>query len=112
MTLLSLHQLIELVRIGVGNHVGSHPHKPDLIKELVDRGSHAHHGDIARVDDGSHTSILISRGGRHDEKRLDTIFNKAFHNTVTRRAQTSGDMGRELPTEHQNSHGLFLLPEF
>ncbi len=106
---LVLDHFLVFLRIYIGNQAGLDAKHLDLVYEFIDGSADIFHGDIARVDDLSRALILIAGGGGHYEQGLYPIDRQPFDNTVAGRSQTACDMGRKLPTEHQDSHKASLL---
>ena len=58
--LFSFHHLMELLRIHVRDHVCPDLHELYHIHEIIDGRTRGDHGDVAGVDDGSDTAVLIA----------------------------------------------------
>ena len=84
-------------------------HELDLAEELIHTRCHGVYRHIARIDYPHGALVLIPGCGRHHEKDLDTVRRQTFGHSVAGCPQTSCDMWRELPSEHQHFH---FFPSF
>ena len=110
--LLLLHLLdgLEILfRVHIRDYAGVHIDELHLVKELVDAAADIADRDIAGADYPGAALVLVTGCGRHHEKHLDPIVGQALDYPFAGRPETAGDMGRELPTEHQYCHLLFSL---
>ena len=98
---VSLHEVVELLRVKIRDHIRADVHELYLVKEII----YCHragdlHRDIAGIHDISHLPVLISGCGRHHENGLDFVLHEALDYTVAGCSQSSCNMRRELPSEH------------
>ena len=56
---LSFNHLVELLRIHIGNHVGTDLHELDHIHEFIDGRTRGDHWNVTGIDDRSHAAIFI-----------------------------------------------------
>ncbi len=93
----------ELLGRDVGNHVRVDVDERNFLHYVVGSrdGRIAIGGlDIAGIHHLHEALVLVSRGARHHEDHLHVVTRQSSRHAVTRRAQTSGNMGRELPAKH------------
>ena len=113
--LFLLNDTVEVIRIHIRNHIGADLDELDLAEEVLGVVVHDIHLDVARIDNLYGAFIFVAGSGWHHEKHLHVICGKTLGHTVAGCSQSAGDMGRELPSEHQHSHffsSLFTLIKY
>ena len=91
----------KLLRGDVRHHIRVDMNKRDLTPQILGTLRRTELGlDIARIDHLHETLILITRCLRHHEDNLNVVLGQTASHTVAGCTQTTGDMGREFPTEH------------
>ena len=106
---LLFHDGREFLRADIRYHVRTDVDKLHLIQKLIYSRRGRVHGNIAGVDDCRGALILVTGGGRHHEQSLDSVVGEAFDYSFTGSTQTTCDMRRELPPEHQYPHLFFFI---
>ncbi len=104
-----LHYVLEILGAYIRNHIGAHVDELHLSEELVNAFAHGVNRDVARIYDFNGALVLVSRSRRHHKQHLDPVLGETLCHSIAGSAQTSCDMGRELPSKHQNSHSFSSL---
>ena len=74
-----------------------------LSKEFIYCTAQGVNGNVAGIDDCGSALVLVSGSRRHHEQGLHAIMRKAFDYTLAGGSQTTCNVGRKFPTEHQDS---------
>ena len=99
--------IVELLGRHIGHHIGIHMDKRQLLPNFflprIVRG----HFHVARVDDPYETAVLVPVSLRHHEDHSDVVLGQSPGQSVACSSQSSRDMRRKFPSEHQYSHLLY-----
>ena len=101
---------VELLGSDVRHHVRIDMDKGQFLPHVLLPRVAERRLDLAGVHDPHETLIFISVGFRNDENHFDAVLGEPASQPVGSGSQSSCYMGRELPTEHQYSHGYCLFP--
>ena len=101
---LLLNHIGKIFRCNIRHHIGSNVHELHFSEKFIHAFGNRIYSHIAGIDDADCRLVLVTRCGRHHEKDFHVVLGKTLGHTVAGSTETSGDMGREFPTEHKDSH--------